>query len=162
LTDSLLFEILCFEWHSLHYFLMFIFDRFFFLNSCFRILSFSSLIKELINYTNFFSLPITCIFNLCMAQVRRQMHNPSSPPRQIPSLLDSIRLPPPSSTKNSRRTKSFQINNLSRYAGSTRRTAHTPLSYQTGLPFRSINTKYDLLIMKMMNIHILSVHYSIE
>ncbi len=53
-----------------------------------------------------------------MAQVRRHTRNPSPPPpRQIPSLPDAVHLHS-TSTRNIRRSQSFQIHDLPQYGGS--------------------------------------------
>jgi hypothetical protein len=90
-----------------------------------------------------------------MAQVRRHTRNPSPPPRQIPSLPDALRLPPTLS-RNTRRTHSFQTNNRPPYPGSPIRAtyqqqfidhSHPPLS-QTHAFY---NTKYDSLTGSFTN-----------
>lgn len=76
-----------------------------------------------------------------MAQVRRQLHNPSSSPRKMPSLPNSTRFPPPPpplTTRINRQTRSFQH----KYARSPLRATRNVLSPQTGVSYRSINTKY--------------------
>ena len=96
-----------------------------------------------------------------MAQVRRQAHNPSkTSPRQNPPVPNSIYFPPSLTTRTDRRTQRSQHT----YAGSPLRASHNVLPPpQTGVSYRSINTKYDLLtaLFLKLNPHLLSVHHSI-
>jgi hypothetical protein len=92
-----------------------------------------------------------------MAQVRRERRNPSPPSRQIPPLPDAIRFQQPSS-RNVRRTQSFQVNNLPPYTESPIRVTHQQQIINHSLPpaqtsvfHNSINTTYDPLTGLLIN-----------
>ncbi len=95
-----------------------------------------------------------------MAQVRSQTRDPSPIPRQMPSVPDTLHfLSSPS--RNTRRTESFQVNDLSPYPGSPIRGIYQQQTFNhwqsspppplTGLIYNSTTRKYDPLTGLLIN-----------